>query len=56
MEIVTDRGDRLKVTVSGGLTFHADPAHPCLDHLLSHADHALYRAKEEGRNRIVIFQ
>ncbi|WP_454848308.1 diguanylate cyclase [Rhizobium binxianense] len=56
MEIVTDRGDRLKVTVSGGLIFHADPAHPCLDHLLSHADHALYRAKEEGRNRIVIFQ
>lgn len=56
MEIVTDRGDRLDITVSGGLTFHADPADRCLDRLLSHADRALYRAKEEGRNRIVISQ
>ena len=46
-------GHRFPITVSGGLTFHAAPAAPSLDALLARADAALYRAKAEGRNRIV---
>ena len=41
------------VTVSVGLT-HLGPEDGALDQMLVRADHALYRAKQSGRNRVVI--
>ncbi|MFF5297613.1 diguanylate cyclase [Paractinoplanes globisporus] len=43
----------LHVTISVGLT-QLDPADATLDQTLARADHALYRAKESGRNRVVV--
>ncbi|WP_433383736.1 diguanylate cyclase [Actinoplanes sp. CA-142083] len=43
----------LKVTISVGLT-QLDPADATLDQMLARADLALYRAKESGRNRVVV--
>ncbi|MFC7534513.1 diguanylate cyclase [Actinoplanes sp. GCM10030250] len=40
------------VTISVGLT-KLSPGDSTLDELLARADHALYRAKESGRNRVV---
>jgi diguanylate cyclase (GGDEF)-like protein len=42
-----------RVTVSIGLTAYAGGAQVALDNLLARADGALYRAKDEGRNRVV---
>jgi diguanylate cyclase (GGDEF)-like protein len=43
----------LTVTISVGLA-QLGPADDTLDQLLARADHALYRAKESGRNRVVV--
>ncbi|MFI5891882.1 diguanylate cyclase [Actinoplanes sp. NPDC051513] len=43
----------LNITISVGLT-QLDPADATLDQMLARADHALYRAKESGRNRVVV--
>jgi len=43
--------DRTRVTFSVGISDF--PRHHQLDRLAEAADHALYRAKEEGRNRVV---
>jgi diguanylate cyclase (GGDEF)-like protein len=50
--IITGAGP-IRVTISVGLT-QLDAADGGLDQLLARADHALYRAKEGGRNRVVI--
>lgn len=43
----------LPITVSGGLALHAGNGRASLDAMLAQADTALYRAKEQGRNRMV---
>ncbi|GIE97140.1 diguanylate cyclase [Paractinoplanes rishiriensis] len=52
-EPVATSAGPLPVTVSVGLT-HLDPSDDALDQLLARADHGLYRAKESGRNRVVV--
>ena len=44
--------DRTRVTFSVGISDF--PRHQLLDRLAEEADHALYRAKDEGRNRVVL--
>jgi len=39
------------MTVSAGLAF-SEPDQDSISHLLIQADHALYRAKSAGKNRI----
>jgi len=50
--IPTDAGD-LSVTVSVGVT-RLRPADPGIEDLLSRADEALYRAKNDGRDRAAL--
>ena len=51
-EVVTPEGERLHVTVSGGVAqYHKNMS---LDELIKKADEALYKAKAAGRNRIEI--
>ncbi|MEW9835703.1 GGDEF domain-containing protein [Mesorhizobium marinum] len=45
-------GRTISVTASIGLAFSDDGRAACVDSLLSEADAALYRAKQNGRNRI----
>ncbi|WP_203805487.1 diguanylate cyclase [Paractinoplanes tereljensis] len=52
-EPIPTQAGALTVTISVGLA-HLDPADASLDQLLARADHALYRAKEGGRNRVVV--
>jgi diguanylate cyclase (GGDEF)-like protein len=50
-DFATGQGDRLRVTLSAGIAqWHAGQTR---DDLLRRADQALYRAKAEGRNRVV---
>ena len=46
-------GERIPVTVSIGVTFSLEDS---LGAMISSADRMLYRAKEEGRNRVVVFR
>jgi diguanylate cyclase (GGDEF)-like protein/PAS domain S-box-containing protein len=50
-EFVTRSGHKLHITCSIGVT-QGEPELLDIDHLLALADKALYRAKEEGRNRV----
>jgi diguanylate cyclase (GGDEF)-like protein len=52
-EPVPTRAGPLRVTISVGLA-HLQPSDTGLDQMLARADHALYRAKESGRNRVVV--
>jgi diguanylate cyclase (GGDEF)-like protein len=52
-EPVPTQAGPITVTISVGLTSLVD-ADGTLDELLARADHALYRAKEAGRNRVMI--
>jgi diguanylate cyclase (GGDEF)-like protein len=45
--------DQISFTVSIGLA-EAHPADPALDDALARADQALYQAKAEGRNRVIV--
>lgn len=47
-------GRRLGVTVSLGLVYVTDAAGASLETLLARADEALYRAKADGRDRVVV--
>lgn len=50
---ITALGKQAGITLSAGVAVF-DPLNPCnVQSLLSHADAGLYRAKEEGRNRVV---
>jgi two-component system cell cycle response regulator len=46
-------GRALQVTVSMGIAALGESAEEAPDHLLHRADQALYRAKAEGRNRVI---
>jgi diguanylate cyclase (GGDEF)-like protein len=48
--------DRERITVSIGVALYPSRAVSSRDALLKAADQALYRAKEEGRDRICVFQ
>ena len=52
--ISTD-GGMMKITVSLGVGI-LDKECPDLDHLLQRADQALYKSKQDGRNRVSIWQ
>ena len=47
-------GQELRVTASAGVTLYPHDAADA-DTLLRHADHAMYRAKQRGRNRYLFF-
>jgi diguanylate cyclase (GGDEF)-like protein len=49
---VATQAGPLPVTISIGLTRLGDGDNT-LDEILARADHALYRAKESGRNRVM---
>jgi len=49
----SDKGDRIRVQISLGVA-QWDPSMKTMEHLLGRADAALYRAKSEGRNCVVI--
>ncbi|MHB1421188.1 MAG: GGDEF domain-containing protein [Bacillota bacterium] len=52
--IVAESGVKVKVTVSLGVALYPEGANTQND-LISHADTALYRAKENGRNRVCVY-
>lgn len=47
-------GHRVRVTVSVGVASEAGDTLPSLESMLGRADEALYKAKAEGRNRVVV--
>lgn len=51
---ITIQGQPVFATASFGVAFYPEDGHSS-DELLRHADLALYRAKDEGRNRISLF-
>lgn len=51
---MTEEGDAIKVTISVGVAEARAPYEK--KDLISHADQALYRAKETGRNRVLLFK
>ncbi|MCP3964637.1 MAG: diguanylate cyclase [bacterium] len=47
-------GHRLQITVSIGIAVSTEPDAGAVDELIQQADEALYAAKEQGRNRVVL--
>jgi diguanylate cyclase (GGDEF)-like protein len=52
VQVTADKA--MEITASIGMTPVESGRHPTLDRLLERADQALYLAKEQGRNRVVI--
>jgi two-component system cell cycle response regulator len=52
--LILDDGETIKVTISVGVA-QAKAPYDKKD-LISHADQAMYRAKETGRNRVVLYK
>jgi diguanylate cyclase (GGDEF)-like protein/PAS domain S-box-containing protein len=52
-QVMDQAGTQVSITISSGIAALADDQEP-LDTLLRRADLALYRAKESGRNRVVV--
>ncbi len=50
----TGSGNKIAVTVSAGVACTADQTLHSADAIYRHADQALYQAKEQGRNKVVI--
>lgn len=50
----TEAGELVRVTVSIGVANHPSPAIAARDELLRAADDALYKAKQAGRDRVVV--
>lgn len=48
-------GSETTITVSMGISFHPSWETGLLDTAISQADQAMYRAKQQGRNRVVLF-
>ena len=55
MEVDVD-GNRIHVTASFGVACYPSPDVEAMSDLLKTADHALYEAKENGRNQVVLAQ
>ena len=53
--IIVFEGNEIKVTVSIGIGLYDSDRHNSVDQLISDADNALYKAKESGRNKTVIY-
>ena len=53
VEVVPPGGDKVRVTISVGVS-ERQGRDISLERLMNEADHALYRAKSEGRNRVKI--
>ncbi|MBI4211265.1 MAG: GGDEF domain-containing protein, partial [Deltaproteobacteria bacterium] len=49
-----DSAEDTKITISGGIAHYPDDVKDMED-LIDHADIALYRAKEQGRDQVVCF-
>ncbi|WP_300366895.1 GGDEF domain-containing protein [Hydrogenimonas sp.] len=49
------RGERIKKTISIGLSLYPDHTVTSLREAIKYADIALYRAKESGRNQVMLF-
>ena len=56
LELTANNGDRVHMTVSAGMLYLDSPSAGGTDALLRSVDKALYKAKADGRNRIVTAQ
>jgi len=52
---VENKAQSMRVSASIGLTFYPQEKDIDADHLLRQADHAMYQAKQLGKNRYAIF-
>ncbi|MCI5151301.1 MAG: GGDEF domain-containing protein [Candidatus Electrothrix sp. MAN1_4] len=55
-KMISDGKYAVKMTVSIGVTSYDQKLHSTSGFMISYADEALYQAKENGRNQVVIYQ